>query len=78
MALRLLFFPLLLLFRPIGMRPESVVATSTLAVVIFVIQPISATHLGGGYSIAMTTIRAVLGYAFLVWGKEFELNIPPK
>jgi len=60
------------------MRPESVVATSTLAVVIFVIQPISAKRLGGGYSIAMTTIGAVLGYAFLVWGKEFERNIPPK
>ena len=71
-VLRILFFPLLLLFRPIGMRPESVVATSTLAIVIFVVQPLAAARLGGGYSIAMTTIGAILGYAFLVWGKEFE------
>ena len=47
-ALRVLFFPLMLLFRPIGMRPESVVAVSTLAVVIFVVQPIAAARLGGG------------------------------
>lgn len=73
-ALRVLFFPLMLLFRPIGMRPESVVAVSTLAVVIFVVQPIAAARLGGGYSIAMTAIGASVGYAFLVWGKEFEQN----
>jgi hypothetical protein len=77
-ALRLLFYPLLLLFRPIGMRPESVVATSFLAVIIFVVQPFTAARFGGGYSIIVTTIGAILGYAFLVWGKEFEGNILPK
>jgi hypothetical protein len=77
-ALRFLFFPLLLLLRPIRSRPESVVASATVSVFIFVVQPMAAARLGGGYSIAFTTIGAALGYAFLVWGKEFEQSMLPK
>jgi len=55
-ALRFLFYPLLLLFRPTGIRPESIVCSATVSVFIFVVQPMSAARLGGGYAIALTTI----------------------
>lgn len=75
MMIRLLFFPLLWLFRPTGLRPESIVATSTVAVFIFVIQPIVAARFGAGYAIATTAEGAVLAYLLLMWGKEFEHSV---
>jgi len=73
-ALRILFFPLLLLFRPTGLRPESIVGSATVAVFILLIQPIVAARLGAGCAILTTSIAAILAYAFLMWGKEFEEN----
>jgi hypothetical protein len=74
LTIRFLFFPLLWLFRPTGLRPESIVAISTVAVFIFVIQPIVAARLGAGYAVGTTGAGAVLAYLFLMWGKEFEHN----
>jgi hypothetical protein len=71
-ALRTLFSPLLLLFGPTGIRPEAIVCSATVSVFIFIVQPMTASRLGGGYAIVTTTIGGILGYAFLVWGKEFE------
>jgi hypothetical protein len=70
--LRTIFYPIILLFRPTGLRRESIVASATVAVFIFVIQPIVAARLGGGYAVATTAVGAALGYSFLMWGKEFE------
>jgi hypothetical protein len=70
--LRVLFLPIILLCRPTGLRPESIVATTTVAVFIFVLQPFVAAHFGAGYAVALTAVGALLAYCFLVWGKEFE------
>jgi len=70
--LRILFFPLVLLFRPTGVRRESVIGSSTVAVFILVIQPIVGSRLGAGYAVASTGLGAILGYFLLMWGKEFE------
>jgi hypothetical protein len=75
-ALRILFFPLLLLFRPTGARPESIVGSATVAVFILLIQPIIAARLGAGYAILTTSLGTILAYAFLMWGKEFEQKRP--
>src|SRR5258708_29106569 len=58
--LRVLFSPLILLFRPTGLRRESIVAVSALAVFIFVFQPLVASRVGADYEVAMTAAWAVL------------------
>jgi hypothetical protein len=70
--IRMIFLPLILLLRPTGLRRESIVASSTVAVFMFVIAPSAGTYFGAGSRVAVTAVGALLGYAFLVWGKEFE------
>jgi hypothetical protein len=52
---RMPFLPLLFLFRPARLRPESIVVTSTVALFILVVQPIATTWMGFGYAIAVPT-----------------------
>jgi hypothetical protein len=70
--LRFVFMPVILLFRPAGMRIESIVATCTVGVVVFVIPRIVPARFGFGFEVAVMTVGTLLAYSFAVWGKEFE------
>jgi len=71
-ALRFVFRPIIFAFRPIGASRQAIVVTSTMAVLVFVIQPIVTAKLGAGWAVGFTGAGALLGYLLLVWGKEFE------
>jgi hypothetical protein len=74
-AARALYTPLLTLLRPTGRRTESIVASITCALVIFVVQPVTMAKLGSGYSLVFDGVGLVMAYLFQVWGGEFEREL---
>jgi hypothetical protein len=70
--LRFIFLPVIWLCRPYGLRTETMVATCTLGVVVFVIPRIVLARFGFGLEAAVMAVGTLLAYSFMVWGKEFE------
>jgi hypothetical protein len=70
--LRFIFLPIIWLFRPTGMRTETIVASCLVGVVVFAIPRIVPARLGFGFEVAAIAVGTVLAYSFMVWGRDFE------
>ncbi len=69
---RLIFSPLLFLFRSTGILRERLVASLTSLAVLFLIFPLVATHFGGNLGLLVLGLGVTLAYLFALWGHEFE------
>ncbi len=69
---RLIFSPLLFLFRSTGILRERLVTSLTGLAVLFLIFPFFATHFGGDLGLLVLGLGASLVYLFALWGHEFE------
>jgi hypothetical protein len=72
LTFRAILYPIILAFRRTEIRRESLVAVFTVQLFVFLIWPLVRGYLGPEYGIESIAIGAVLGYLFMVWGKEFE------
>jgi hypothetical protein len=70
--LRFIFTPVILLFRPIGRRTESIVSMCTVWVAALLILSIASDRVSVALKVTAAAICLVLAYLFRLWGKEFE------
>jgi hypothetical protein len=70
-VLRTIFFPFILILRPLVPNTQFIVATFTLSMCMFIV-PIAKAQLGAGIAVAVLGVGTLLACSFLVWGKEFE------
>lgn len=70
--LRFIFWPAIWLFRPTGMRTETIVAICIVGVVIFFLSPMASARFGFKLALPVIAAGLILAYLIMVWGKEFE------
>jgi hypothetical protein len=68
----IVFMPIILILRPIGMRTETIISTCTVWAVVLAVMPFRAPWIGLPWKVAVVIIGFSLAYLFRVWGKEFE------
>jgi uncharacterized membrane protein len=70
--LRIVFIPIILILRPIGMRTETVISTCIIWAVVLTIMPFGTQWISVPGKVAVVITGVPLAYLIRIWGKEFE------